>query len=86
MRIIIHCVNNKMKVLDSIEGTLPGKKIDCFGKEGLLMNSWPYLLLPLIIFISTQVVWDNAWVIMIIIYAILPLVDELFSQDKVNPS
>ena len=39
------------------------------------MNSAPYLILPIILLLGVQVAWTNAWVLMVIIYAVLPLVD-----------
>ena len=59
----------------AVEAALPSKKVDIFGKQGLLMNSAPYYILPIILLLGTQVAWNNAWVLMVIIYAVLPFVD-----------
>ena len=49
------------------------------------MNSAPYYFLSIIILLGGQIIWDHAWLLMVIIYGVLPLVDELFSQDLINP-
>jgi hypothetical protein len=75
-----------MSFLDLVKSGLPAKRLDCFGKGGLLMTSKPYYLLFLIILLAYQVVWTNSWLMLLIIYTILPLFDEIFSLDEVNPS
>jgi len=69
-----------------VERLLPTNKIDAFGKDGLLMNSAPYYLLAFIISIAIALIWNHAWTLMVIIYAILPLFDEIFTQDTRNPT
>ena len=72
--------------VDTVEQSLPSKRFDIFGKGGLLMNSSPYLVLPFIILLGTQIIWTHAWVLVVIVYALLPLLDEIFTLDLVNPS
>lgn len=64
-----------MSFLDLLKKNLPAKRINCFGKGGLLMTSKPYYLLFLIILISHYLFWDNSWFILFIIYTLLPLFD-----------
>lgn len=76
------------KVTKSICRLLPSNKIDVFGKDSLLNSTFPYYLLPLItlfvgaIHIKTQ----NSFLILFILYAFIPLLDEFFSLDERNPT
>ncbi len=58
-----------------IEQTITAKKIDAFGKDGLLHSSIPYYILPAILIYGSFTVWDNAWPIVFIAYSLLPLFD-----------
>lgn len=81
-----YIIKRVMSFLELAKSAFPSKRLDCFGKGGLLMTSKPYYLLSLIIFLACQIVWTNSWLMILIIYTILPLFDELFSLDQVNPS
>ena len=72
--------------INVVEEILPSHKLDFFGKGGLLMTCKPYFLLPVILLLAFNLFWHHAWIILVIIYALLPLVDELFTLDLVNPS
>lgn len=69
-----------------VDNSLPAKKIDVFGKGGLLMTSKPYYLLLLIMILAFQTVWTHAWILVVVIYVLLPFLDEVFSLDEVNPT
>jgi len=75
-----------MSFVNTIENSLPAKRFDIFGKGGLLMTSSPYLILPIIVLIGTQVIWTHSWILIIIVYALLPLLDQIFTLDLVNPN
>ncbi len=61
--------------VNAVEHSLPTNRLDFFGKGGLLMTSKPYYILLAIIVLANFTIWTNAWLTMIIIYAILPLLD-----------
>ena len=54
---------------------IPEKKVDIFGKGGWLMTCLPYFLLVVIIGLAYNLIWENAWVVMVIIYLLLPYLD-----------
>lgn len=76
------------KVTKSICRLLPSNKMDLFGKNSLLDSALPYYMLPLIticagaIHLKTQ----NSFIILFILYAFVPLLDEFFSLDERNPT
>lgn len=83
----IFIINSRIMLLTEwVEQLLPNKKIDIFGKDGLLMNSTPYYLLSAIILLALSLLWNHAWALIVIVYAVLPLFDELFTQDLRNPT
>ena len=69
-----------------IEQTITAKKIDAFGKDGLLHSSIPYYVLPAVLVYGLFTVWDNAWSLVFITYSLLPLLDEIFTHDLRNPT
>lgn len=50
------------------------------------MTSKPYYILLIIIGLAYATIWTNAWLTLFIIYAILPLLDEVCTLDQVNPT
>ena len=69
-----------------LEENLPTNKLDIFGKGGLLLTSLPYYLLLALLGFAYTTIWNNAWIMMLIIYLLLPYLDELFTLDLVNPT
>jgi hypothetical protein len=72
--------------VDTVEQALPTKRFDVFGKGRMLMTSSPYFIMPLIFLLATQIIWTHSWILIIILYALLPLLDEVFSLDLANPN
>jgi len=58
-----------------LEEALPQKRLNPFKDGQLLMTSIPYYLLSFITLIGYVCIWKDAWLLMVIIYAILPIVD-----------
>jgi len=54
---------------------IPSKKIDMFGEDSLMSSSLPYYLLPVVVGYGILTVWDNAWSLLFITYALLPALD-----------
>ena len=79
-------------MIDTLANTIlrfvPSHRIDCFGKNSLLFNSAPYYVLLAIMLIGIGLfhVTGNAYILLFIIYAILPTLDELITLDTRNPS
>ena len=69
-----------------IEKALPSKKIGIFGRGGLLMTSKPYYIFFGILLLGCQIVFTDAWALMVIIYTLMPFLDELFTLDTLNPT
>jgi len=69
-----------------LEQSFPSKKLDISGKGGLLMTSLPYYMFIGLLGVSYLTLWTNAWILMVIIYVLLPYLDELFTLDLVNPT
>ena len=67
---------------------LPDHKLDIFGADSLLMEVFPYYLLSFIIAtgLSIHMATDNPYIVLLIIYAVLPLLDNIFSLDSRNPN
>lgn len=66
---------------------MPTKKIDVFGTDQLMNNSFPYYLLAFIM--SLAVLLDTLsipYLLIFIIYTVLPLLDEYLSFDIRNPN
>ena len=64
-----------MKFVDLLEGSLPHQKFDPLGPTRLIMSGIPYFILPAVILLGTFIIFDHAWLLMVIVYAILPLID-----------
>ena len=70
-----------------INDTLLGHKLDPFGKEDVLMTCLPYLIPLIMEFIYYQfLLFEHAWLGVLIIYSLFPLLDELFKLDLKNPN
>lgn len=65
---------------------LPNKKLDIFGKDSLLMTSIPYYILALTMGAGLLLEDPNPFLFIAIIYAVFPLLDEMFSLDSRNPN
>ena len=50
------------------------------------MSSLPYYLLAGLTFVAYKYMWENAWLFSFLLYALLPLCDEVFSLDIRNPT
>jgi len=75
-----------MSLAKLVEKLLPAKKINIFGKDSLMMTSFPYYLLTLILVMSYSLLWNHAWSVMMFIYVLMPLLDEICTQDTRNPN
>lgn len=84
--IIITMIITMRSFVSFMEGSLPSNKLDVFGKGGLLMSSLPYYLLAVLLGFAYLTIWDNAWIMVVVIYVLLPYLDELFTLDVVNPT
>lgn len=74
-------------IAEKIEGLLPNKKIDFFGRDQLLNNTFPYYLLTFLITLSHMgQAGQNIFMFIFIVYTGLPLLDEFLSFDIRNPS
>ena len=73
-------------IIDKIERILPNKKIqvDLYGK--LLMSSLPYYILAVITSAGFFCIEYHSFIFIIIIYAVLPILDEIISFDWRNPT
>jgi len=76
----------KTILVRSFEKLLPEKpfKVDSNGK--LVMSTLPYYLLPAIILAGSFALEHNAFIFIIIVYSVVPLLDEVISMDWINPT
>ena len=51
-----------------------------------MMSSLPYYLTPVISLLAIKFILTDAWIIVTIQYIILPLMDDKFSLDTLNPT
>jgi hypothetical protein len=72
-------------LIDRLEKFLPRKKIGTFGKDGLLKNSLPYYVLAFLTFSGLTMKNLNPFPYIAIVYALFPILDEVFSLDERNP-
>lgn len=74
--------------VDFLAKSIPSHKIDFLGPNSLLFSSAPYyvLLFIMAVGISLFEITDNPYILLFIIYAFIPLVDELISMDTRNPN
>jgi len=75
-----------MPILTAITNMLPEKRLNIFGSDGLLMTSLPYYTLLAILILSYETIFTEPWFLVALIYAIVPLVDEIFTRDYRNPT
>lgn len=75
-----------MSLTKAIGNYLPVNKIDIFGKDSLVMTSAPYYSQTLVLIMFYFLLWDYPWTLMAMIYVLLPIFDELFTEDTRNPS
>ncbi len=74
------------KLIHSLERYIPEKKITVDAAGKLLMTSFPYYLLAALTLAGCVALEDHAFIFIIIIYSIVPLLDEILSLDWKNPS
>lgn len=74
--------------VDLLAKSIPSHKVDIFGPDSLLFSSLPYyvLLFIMIIGIGMYDMTDNPYILLFIIYSLIPLVDEFISMDTKNPT
>lgn len=58
-----------------IEPLLPKQQLDIFGEDSLLMTSLPYYSLIAAMLLGYRLIWNHPWFLVLLIYAILPLLD-----------
>lgn len=82
-----------MQAIARLEQWLPRRKIYIFGKDSLMMSSLPYYTLALLTasalfttFGDPQASKFKPFLFISIVYAIFPILDELFSLDERNPT
>ena len=75
-------------MVSTLERVLPEKKIDIFGKDSLMNSTIPYYSLLFFMlasyFIGNEL--NSPYFVMFMIYGMVPLVDEVVSQDWRNPA
>ena len=73
-------------LVNQIEKLLPKKKIDIFGANSLMFNTLPYYLFVIILAGTSYGGIETGYTFLLIVYGILPLLDEFFSFDQRNPT
>lgn len=76
----------KTILVRTFEKLLPEKPLKIDGNGKLLMTTLPYYLLPAIILAGSFALEHNAFIFIVIVYSIVPLLDEVISMDWVNPT
>ena len=69
------------RIIATIERALPRSKIDIFGKDSLIHTSVPYYFLSVITLAGLMLKNPNPFPFIAIVYAAIPLLDEIFSLD-----
>ena len=66
---------------------IPTHTLDIFGKDSLLTRTLPYYMLSLITVFTGFIHYltDNPYIVLFVIYAIVPLLDSVFTLDSRNP-
>lgn len=64
-----------MSLINLIQSALPAKRYDPFGKNSLMFSTVPYYIFAAVIAVGSFIVWDHAWLLLLIIYGLLPLLD-----------
>jgi hypothetical protein len=62
-------------IAEKIDRLIPNKKIDIFGQDQLLMNTFPYYLITLLCLVSQFGVSQNMFMFIFVVYTVLPLLD-----------
>lgn len=76
------------KISHKLASLLPAHLIDVFGPDGMLFSSIPYYTLTFVIIIGLSI-YDhtkNPFILLLIIYGIFPIVDEILTLDTRNPT
>lgn len=73
-------------VAEKINSLLPTRKIDIFGKDQLMNNTFPYYLLTILSLMGQFKQGENVFMFIFIVYTGLPLLDEFLSFDIRNPN
>jgi len=60
--------------------------LDIFGKDSLMMTSFPYYLFTLILVMPYSLLGNHAWSVKTFIYVLMPLLDKICPQDTRNPT
>jgi len=76
----------KTKLIQSLEGLLPSKRIQIDASGKLMMSTIPYYLLAAITLAGLFALEHHSFIFIIIIYSILPLLDEFLTMDWNNPT
>ena len=66
--------------------TLPISKLDILDSKKVLMSSLPYYLFFIVTLLAIKYIETNAWIITAILYIVLPILDEIFTLDQLNPT
>lgn len=62
-------------IAEKLEGILPRKKIDIFGKNQLMHNTLPYYLLAFLINFAHVGTNDKIFFFIFVVYTVLPMLD-----------
>lgn len=73
-------------LFQTLESFLPSKKLIFNPSDSLLMSSVPYYILPALIVLAVFFIETYSFIIIAIIYSVLPLLDEVISMDWRNPN
>ena len=71
---------------EKIVKIFPKNKINIFGKEGLLHSTVPYYLLAVLMLSAINGATQVGYLFIVLIYTVLPLLDEFFELDLRNPT
>lgn len=74
------------KVFNLLAQYIPKTKINIFGGDGLLLSTLPYYSLAAITILGYSILWSHPWLLVALLYAVLPFLDEIFIRDYVNPT
>lgn len=65
---------------------IPERKIEIFDKKDILFSTIPYYSLATVTVLGYRILWDHPWLLVALLYGLLPLMDEIFLKDNVNPT
>jgi len=69
-----------------LEKSFPRQRISIFGQDNLITSSLPYYILATLSFVGLVLEQPKPFVLIAIVYVLLPLLDEIFSLDVRNPN